>query len=132
MLVKVAVKPAVTLAKKLDLKKQEAAKSASSKENEAAKKSVDESDAENDEFIQVNYDKTQQEDLLLEMKINYLLETILLLRPDHLASLFLMYDCQPFSESVLTKSLLLIFRLSRKSPFTQIFQRLGSKIRKFT
>ena len=54
------------------------------------------------------------------MKINYLLETILLLSGDHLASLFLMYDCQPFSESVVTKSLQLIFRLSRR-PFIQVF-----------
>lgn len=125
MLVKAALKPAITLAKRLAAKKQESAA-----QECAAKKGAEESD--NDEFIQVAHqDCSQQEDLLLEMRINYLLETILLLRGEHLAALFLLFDCQPFSDSVVTRSLQLVFRLAKK-PFPCFFQRLATKLRAFS
>lgn len=35
------------------------------------------SDPENDDFIQVQYERTLQEDLLVEMSMNFVLETLI-------------------------------------------------------
>ena len=39
------------------------------------------SDYENDDFIQVNYERSQQDEILMEMSMNYLLETLMQLKP---------------------------------------------------
>lgn len=55
--------------------------------------------------------------------MNYVLEVLMLLRPEQLAQLYLLYDCQPFSESFLTKSLNLLLRYAsqRQELFLRIF-----------
>ena len=85
---------------------------------------ADDSDIENDDFIQVQYERTLQEDLLLEMSMNYLLETLMFLKPDQLAQLFLMYDCQPFSENFVSKSIQILLKYASQRPelFMRVFE----------
>jgi hypothetical protein len=56
-----------------------------------------------------------QEDILFEMSMNYMLETWLLLRPEQIAQLYLLYDCQPFSESIVTKSMSMLFKYAHQT-----------------
>jgi hypothetical protein len=63
----------------------------------------------------VNHERTVQEDILLEMSMNYMLETWLILRPEQIAQLYLLYDCQPFSESIVTKSMSMLFKYAQQT-----------------
>ena len=48
----------------------------------------------------------------LDACLNTLIDTLLCLQPDHLAQLFLVYDCQPLSENLIRRSLHLILKHS--------------------
>ncbi|CDW90832.1 sec7 domain containing protein [Stylonychia lemnae] len=127
LLIKVALKPCIQLAKKLvpnDLTRSSSATS----ESKPIKENC--SDDENEDFIQINPERSVQDDLLLEMNVNFLIETILLLRPEQIASLYLMYDCQPFSENFITKSLLMIFKVAQKdsAKYLSFYQLLVKKL----
>ena len=50
------------------------------------------------------------------MNMNYLQETLMTLKPDQLAQLFLLYDCQPFSENFITKAILMLLKYSSQRP----------------
>lgn len=57
------------------------------------------------------YDPMQiQNGFELELCLNYLIDTLLSLQPDHLAQLFLVYDCQPLSENLIRRSLALLLK----------------------
>lgn len=45
--------------------------------------------------------------------MNYVLETLLTLTPQQIGSLYLFYDCQPFSESLVTKSIVMVLKYSQ-------------------
>ena len=45
--------------------------------------------------------------------MNLLVETLIGLQPDHLAQLFLVYDCQPLSENLIRRSLQLLLKHSQ-------------------
>ena len=51
-----------------------------------------------------------QEDCQFSMSLSFLQDVLLSLRPEDLGLLFLIYDCQHFSESIITKSLNLLQR----------------------
>lgn len=51
-----------------------------------------------------------QEDCQFNMSLSFLQDTLLSLRPEDFGLLFLLYDCQHFSESIITKSLNLLQR----------------------
>jgi hypothetical protein len=50
------------------------------------------------------------------MSLNFLLETLLVIPPSDLGMLFLIYDCQHFSESIITKSINLLLRYTKSQP----------------
>lgn len=47
------------------------------------------------------------------MMLSFLQDVILSMRPEDIGLLFLIYDCQHFSESIITKSLNLLLRYSK-------------------
>ena len=51
-----------------------------------------------------------QEDCQFNMSLSFLQDVLLSLRPEDIGLLFLIYDCQHFSESIITKSLNLLQR----------------------
>ena len=61
------------------------------------------------------------------MSLTFLLEVMLTIKPEDLGILFLVYDCQHFSESIITKSLNLLIRYSKnnESMFAHVFLRLS-------
>eukprot|EP00347_Sterkiella_histriomuscorum_P023819 403333278 len=140
LLAKIALKPALKLLKKIgisDINKSnlntQSANGSSKLVIPESPKKQEESDEENEEFIRINHERSVQDDLLLEININYLLETLLLLKPEQLSSLFLLYDCQPFSENIITKSLVIILRVAQQSPeqYCQIYKKLVDKFSNF-
>jgi len=52
-------------------------------------------------------------DFIFDMSLNFLFETLLAISPSDLGMLFLIYDCQHFSESIITKSINLLLRYTK-------------------
>jgi len=55
-----------------------------------------------------------QEDNQFQMGLHFLQEVLLSIRPQDLGLLFLIYDCQHFAESIVTKSINLLLRYTRR------------------
>ena len=72
-----------------------------------------------------------QEDCQFNMSLSFLQDVLLSLRPEDVGLLFLIYDCQHFSESVITKSLNLLQRylkddgLVKTLMYDSLFEGLG-------
>jgi len=66
-------------------------------------------------------------DLEFELSYNFLIEILIQLKPEDLGLLFLSYDCQHFSESIITKSLNLIIKYGKhdQKKFTRVFERIS-------
>jgi hypothetical protein len=47
------------------------------------------------------------------MALNFVFEVLLSIKPEDLGTMFLVYDCQHFSESLITKSLNLLIKYSK-------------------
>lgn len=54
-------------------------------------------------------------DLSFEMGLNFIYETLLSIKPEDLGLLFLVYDCQHFSESLITKSINLLLKYTKSN-----------------
>jgi hypothetical protein len=59
-------------------------------------------------YIQVNHERSLQDEIIFEMSMNYMLETFIMLGGENVARLFLCYDCQPFSENVVGKAIAML------------------------
>jgi hypothetical protein len=59
------------------------------------------------------------------MGMNSLMETFMNLGPEQLAKLYLFFDCQPFSESLLTKGILALLKYRSHRP-EQYLRTVGS------
>jgi hypothetical protein len=46
----------------------------------------------------------------LDIQINFLSETLLSLKPEYVAQFFMIYDCQPFAENIIRRSLSLLIK----------------------
>ena len=46
----------------------------------------------------------------LDIQINFLCETLLSLRPEDVAQFFMIYDCQPFAENIIRRTLSLLIK----------------------
>jgi len=71
---------------------------------------------------------------LLEMSINYMMETLLILSPKQLACLFLLFDCQPFAENVILKIIIVLMKYSQKVKepyYLQVVQNIIAKVDHF-
>ena len=51
--------------------------------------------------------------LQIGIHANFVLETLLSLTPEQIAHFFLVYDCQPFCESLITKSLQIVIKFNQ-------------------
>jgi hypothetical protein len=60
-----------------------------------------------------------REDCQLSMSLSFLQDVLLSLRPEDIGLLFLIYDCQHFSESIITKSLNLLQRYVKDDGHTK-------------
>jgi hypothetical protein len=60
-------------------------------------------------YIQVN-ERSVQDEIILEMSMNYMLETLIMLGGENVSRLFLSYDCQPFSENVVGKAIAMLMK----------------------
>ena len=60
-----------------------------------------------------------REDCQLSMSLGFLQDVLLSLRPEDIGLLFLIYDCQHFSESIITKSLNLLQRYVKDDGHTK-------------
>lgn len=49
----------------------------------------------------------------LQMALNFVFEVLLSIKPEDIGTMFLVYDCQHFSESLITKSLNLLIKYSK-------------------
>ena len=68
----------------------------------------------------------EQSDHLFNASLTFLLEVVLSISPEDLGLLFLIYDCQHFSESIVTKSLNLLLRYTKSDQrVNQLFQMLS-------
>lgn len=92
MFTKVVIKPVIVHGKK-HKEQENASKSSLSPQSHPPIPATNDSENENEEFIQVSLDQLMHEDLVLEMSFNFLLETLLILDPKQISALFLMYDC---------------------------------------
>ena len=61
-------------------------------------------------YIQVNHERSLQDEIIFEMSMNYMLETLIMLGGENVARLFLCYDCQPFSENVVGKAIAMLMK----------------------
>ena len=50
------------------------------------------------------------------MALSFVLETLLSIKPQDLAMLFLIYDCQHFCENIITKSFNIVLKYSYSEP----------------
>lgn len=57
----------------------------------------------------------QSEKLQLNMHLNFITETLLGLSAEELGYFFLVYDCQPFSENLIQRSLCLLFKYNQSN-----------------
>lgn len=48
----------------------------------------------------------------IEMEINSLVDLLVEIKIDHLAQMFLIYDCQPFSENIIRRSISILLSLA--------------------
>jgi hypothetical protein len=51
-----------------------------------------------------------QDDLIFEMSLTFMFEILVSIKAEDLGMMFLIYDCQHFSESIITKSLNLLMK----------------------
>lgn len=51
--------------------------------------------------------------LQIGIHANFVLETLLSLTPEQIAHFYLVYDCQPFCESLITKSFQIVFKFNQ-------------------
>lgn len=90
----------------------------------AEEKELSDQEAETEE---VNIEETKatevdlSTDLQFQMGITFLEEVIISMRPEDIGLLFLVYDCQHFSESVITKSFNLLVKYTKDN--NQKFER---------
>ena len=65
--------------------------------------------------------------------LTFLLEVLLSVSPEDLGLLFLVYDCQPFSESIVTKSLNLLLRYTKNEQrVNHLYQMLSHHLARVT
>ena len=57
--------------------------------------------------------QAEVDDFELDIQLNFLSEILLTLKPEYIAQFFLIYDCQPFSENIIRRSLQLLIKHSQ-------------------
>jgi len=55
-------------------------------------------------------------EILLQMSLSFMHETLLSMNYNQISQMFLMYDCQQFSESIITKSINLLLECNKNNP----------------
>lgn len=63
--------------------------------------------------LAIQPDGHSQEAIELDMSLTFLTDLLLTLSPEQIAQFYLLYDCQPFSENLIGRSLFLIIKLSQ-------------------
>lgn len=63
--------------------------------------------------------------------MNFVLETLMQFKPDQISKMFLFYDCQPFSESFITKAIFMLLKYYSTKPeqYFRVFNNLCSIFR---
>jgi hypothetical protein len=72
--------------------------------------------------------KDVAQDVEFELAYNFLVEVLLSLSAEDIGLLFLNYDCQHFSENLITKSLNLVIKYGKhdQKKFTRVFERISN------